>query len=789
MTCYRYFFALALMALGTSEALADTVTEEEAQSLASKFIHSSSGLMKAKAASSALKLVERSRGHYAYNVGEGGGYVVVASDDNVPNCILGYAEDGSFPVEGMPANMRAWLDGMDCQVMAAAKGGSVRASVDRTGWASVAPLLSSKWNQESPYNGQCPSIGSTQCPTGCVATAGAQVMRYHQWPEKGTGSHSYTWKYEQDGRTQRKTLTADFASSTYDWASMTDTYGSSSTTASKDAVAQLMKDVGYSIDMEYAIEGSGAWEYKLAEALNENFGYADGIHMAYRTYFSSQDWERMVHGELTSARPVIYSGANYTIGHCFVCDGYSSDGYFHINWGWGGMSDGYFLLSVLDPDVQGVGGSSSGYPANQSVIMGVAKADAGLAPLVCADSLYVGGQSVTHGGDITIGLGGAGSYTVGTANFTFGARVVSDADGSSTHIQSSKGGALSYLRGWNDISYTVSTSQFPTTAGSYKVYPALMDKATGKWADIRVDMTAPAQYVTATVSGSRIALATAKGRTLQATSVKLPATVYANRPFTVEATIQSLSGSYDGLMMAYLYDEEGDYVEESVLYLNCAVDEGESTQLTFNMDGPSTAGTYHLALFTYAGDLVDAGRTVSVASEPTGTLTATTAPSDMTVEASSAFTISLKAKASGGDFYGYVMPYAFGPDNNNVSFGSLGNTLVSVKNGTTQTVLLSCQAPAEPGRYLVGFYDEAASGWISSRTNGSASFYLTVTEATNGIASVDAGPVASETAEVYTSGGTLVRKASGASSCLEGLPDGLYVVKQGGKAHKVYKKK
>ncbi len=191
----------------------------------------------------------------------------------------------------------------------------------------------------------------------------AQVMYYWKYPEKGTGTVTARVNDIQ-------TAPIDLSTITFDWDNMTDTYDQSSTPAQKKAVAALMKACGYSVDMGYTVDESGAQTINLAKALVENFGYNENITFLQRNYFSGQDWNNLVYGELKAGRPVLYSGASITGSHQFVCDGYDGNGYFHINWGWGGMSDGYFLLEALNPGAQGTGGSAGGYNYAQTIKIG-----------------------------------------------------------------------------------------------------------------------------------------------------------------------------------------------------------------------------------------------------------------------------------------------------------------------------------------------------------------------------------------------------------------------------------
>lgn len=308
---------------------------------------------------------------YVFNHASDAGYVIVSADDQlVP--VLGYADSGSFSAQDIPDGLQYWLDEYQRQIEYLHQHPEqVRAA--QTQATEVKPLLSCNWNQSAPYNNNCPIYsGSTRCVTGCVATATAQIMYYHKWPLKGTGSHSYT------SSSQGYNLSANFGNSTYDWANMVDNYGSSNTSVQNAAVARLMSDVGISVDMDYG-QSSGAVSADVATALPTYFGYDKSIVYLDRDAYGIETWEAMIRNEHNAGRPVFYKGRSDEGGHAFVCDGYDTEGYFHFNWGWGGMSNGYFILSILNPGEQGIGSFEGGYNTGQAIIINIKPDEGGTA--------------------------------------------------------------------------------------------------------------------------------------------------------------------------------------------------------------------------------------------------------------------------------------------------------------------------------------------------------------------------------------------------------------------------
>ncbi|MBQ0069945.1 MAG: C10 family peptidase [Bacteroidales bacterium] len=299
---------------------------------------------------------------YVFNRTGKAGYLIVAADDAVIP-VLGYADSGSFNAQDIPDGLQYWLDEYQRQ-FEYLKLHPDEVRVAQTIDKEVKPLLTCNWNQSAPYNNMCPIYkDSVRCVTGCVATAVAQIMYYHKWPERGTGSHSYNWRI--NGK-EIVTLSADFSNSVYDWDNMCDNYDSSNTEVQNAAVAKLMSDVGISVNMKYG-EVSGAYTVDVVKALSAYFGYDKSVQMYTRNYYDVATWEKIIRDELDVARPIYYSGFG-SDGHAFVCDGYDTEGYFHFNWGWGGMSDGYFILSMLNPREHGTGSIYGGFNIDQAII-------------------------------------------------------------------------------------------------------------------------------------------------------------------------------------------------------------------------------------------------------------------------------------------------------------------------------------------------------------------------------------------------------------------------------------
>ena len=312
---------------------------------------------------------------YLFQVGEDGGFVLVSAQEN-SGTVLAYSDEGHIDVDNIPDNMQVWLQHYAEEIAWASTHSDLDAIATRpvgTASSSIDPLLGETvWNQDSPFNDGCPvDYNGKRCVTGCVATATAQIMYYWKTPTVGTGSHSYTWTM---GNGSQKTLSVNFSNSTYDWGNMKPSYNAGYSTQQGQAVAKLMYDVGVASDMQYGSSSSGTSVQAAARALISYFGYDASMRMIRPEYTGNRAFADQVLAELQAKRPVLIGGSTRNNeGHAFVCDGYDGNGYFHINWGWGGMQNGFFALSALDPEKQGIGGAASGegFSVNVRGVLGI----------------------------------------------------------------------------------------------------------------------------------------------------------------------------------------------------------------------------------------------------------------------------------------------------------------------------------------------------------------------------------------------------------------------------------
>ena len=351
------FLLVLLLALGYSSLQAKRITQWQAQQQAYSFWGKQMP-QKAKAKSRAATTASRSDAYYVFN-NDAGGFVIIAGDDAVTP-VLGYTSTGSFDAENLPDGLKDLLKSYERQIAALGDSYVANRTAVRTGFAGEKLLNTAKWNQYAPFNKYTPG----NYVTGCVATAGAIVMKHHGYPAKGTGSHSYTWN--------GKTLTANFEHD-YDWASMPAKYDGTND-AAFDGVARLMSDLGVAVEMQYAQSGSAAYIGNLITALQTYFGYSKLSYLASIDDMEAEAWKEKLRGEIDANRPILYSASDASVGgHAFVIDGYRGES-FSVNWGWGGYCDGCYQIGALNPQSEGRP-TGDKYNIGQTAVIGLQPSD------------------------------------------------------------------------------------------------------------------------------------------------------------------------------------------------------------------------------------------------------------------------------------------------------------------------------------------------------------------------------------------------------------------------------
>ena len=533
--------------------------------------------------------------YYVFNSEGNNGFVIVSGDDRTAP-VFGYSDTGSFDENNIPENMRAWLEGYVEEIKAldsetpvvSSDAPLTRMRKAESVMRPIAPLITTKWDQGSPYNDNCPTYNGSKCATGCVATAMAQVMYYY----RAQSVNATTAEIPAYTISKRSiSIPATPANSPIDWANMTDTYSSSSTAAQNAAVAALMAYCGRSVEMEYG-PSSGAVSQYVPSALEKYFGYATGGLCISREAYTLQEWEDMVYEELLAKRPLFYGGSSAGGGHAFVVDGYDGEGLFHFNWGWGGMSNGYFLLQVANPgNNSGIGASatSDGYASKQSAIFGVN-------PSSAADALH----AIPYGSFSNVS---ANQMVIYYWNLTQKDQPIEfypgfgylDDGGNVQFFYGNNNSMSAELNHAPGTRFTLSKSTFSNAGlptGTYILKPMCKMKGSSEW--IEVPPKYANEYIIAVYDGTNVTLTLHKNTQLSVTSFSFPKGTNVGT-IPVKTEIQNDGDEY--LEYLYLFASTTSDKGSSLAKAYATIETGKSTTAQFNVTF-SAEGTYNLWVST-----------------------------------------------------------------------------------------------------------------------------------------------------------------------------------------------
>lgn len=329
----RKAIVFSLILLATMQIGAWERTDAELQRVASETLKNRTGLT--LSSSKIKKLIDK--GNVSVYAGEEKGYVVL-SRSSASSPVIGYS-DQILDINMIPDGLTWWLDQADRSI--SAREGLMPATSEAP---VVAPMLTTAWAQERPFNNLCPSTGGfwgSTPQTGCVATAMAQIMKYYNYPAQGKGKGQYS--------TDGQTFSTVSIKTKYDWANMRDRYSFNYSETEANAVAELMRDCGYASSMIYTDQGSGTNLYEAAHGLAINMQYDSlSLKVMTRDYYRDDEWVKAIRDEMAANRPILYTGVDLErMGHAFVFDGMDNRGFVHVNWGWSGTANGYFDISTL----------------------------------------------------------------------------------------------------------------------------------------------------------------------------------------------------------------------------------------------------------------------------------------------------------------------------------------------------------------------------------------------------------------------------------------------------------
>lgn len=458
-----------------------------------------------------------------------GGYAVIANDDEFAP-VLGYS-DAKLADEHAPAFLW-WMDAINTALEKKLADGEqperVRPAAEYK--ERVDELLTTRWNQDAPFNNMCPTYTKNgkkyNYVTGCVATAMAQIMYYHKYPVKGSGHYSYTYIPEGGNGTVRPS--ANFET-TYDYDNMLPVYTPGNyTQVQADAVAKLMYHCGVSVEMNYTTTGSGAFSANACQALRKYFLYDENIKLYTRDIFPVDEWMSIVYRELNDGCPILYGGQSSSGGHSFVLDGYDENGLVHVNWGWGGTDNGFFDIAELD-----------GYNYGQDMVTVRMPNDPTF------DSTYrsmwgFGHQLTATKSGSYIVLGTESVYNIDVDDFTgkMGVMAQNTTTGEAELLallgDESTFSAIGYLSGLKFNNAKVPFTSLPN--GTYRIYLATMSERETEWQPIRSKED---------VNNSYILVKNGSSATLQAENNSNWTTAIDNVP-TVEKPADNRIYSIDG---------------------------------------------------------------------------------------------------------------------------------------------------------------------------------------------------------------------------------------------------
>ncbi|MDE6337588.1 MAG: thiol protease/hemagglutinin PrtT [Muribaculaceae bacterium] len=642
----------------------------------------------------------------------------------------------------------------------------------------IAPLLATSWDQGAPYNDLVPAKDGETCFTGCVATALTQVMNYHKWPEKGTGSNSYT------SGTNKFELNCNFDDVVFDWKNMANSYWDDTTEEQNHAVADLMYTVGIALNMDYGVGsqgGSGAYTENVPYALVKYFNYDKGAHVVYRDAMPYAEWEQLVYDQL-SLGPVYYAGSSDDGAHAYVCDGYR-DGYFHINWGWGGSQNGYYLLTAMFPgSQQGAGGSTGSYDFEQMIVADIKKPqpNSEIEPLM----IYSWGnwlfdndevvKTVTVGRDNEVGIAGwAQNRSIEPLSLTAGLQLESES-GEVTVLDAGHYDLERYNPYFNNqdcyVYWLATTVPSTVKNGKYIARPVYMIDGTSDWKPMQV-LKAYHQAYLLEVTEDSITMSNAEQADVNIEKMEFTSRTVAGKSLQMAGVMTNTSDyDYESCIRLYVYDADyNEMAQGGRRFLT--VPAGETVDFTYesNLMGTLQPGEYSVWFAdAFTGEWLGEGIAMNYEKAPAApTLSAESFTFDgdpanadnMNLD----FTLVIKCKRG---WFRDRMDVTIWTSPEDGSAGYYVTTATSdefeLYNGDTAEVKFhgSIEDPIIGMRYIAG-------AWYGGKQYGNA---VTFKISAAGVDEIEA--VEAVNTEIYTLTGVKVNVSK-----INNLPSGIYVIK------------
>ena len=605
----RIVFTFVLAALVPFVVKAESVSRSEAFNTAQQYLLSKGKILnQSRTPYRALRKVKgqaESAYYYVFNAEGGNGYVIVSGDDRTPE-ILGYVDNGSFDAENIPDNMKSWLQLyvdqikflVDNNITVDKNAIKARAKAQATR-RSVPEMLTTRWNQGKPYNITCPNYykeddkdEQTPLPlksgpaTGCTATAMAQVMYFYKFPAQTKAvipAYSITYTSKTNGSQKTVSQKAIPRNTPIDWDNMQDRYNWEDghvANVHDSAVANLMHMCGQAVNMHY---GPSSGANFSAEAYINYFGFDNSCYVGERGNYSIDDWFNMLYNEISQGYPVLFSGFSSGGGHAFVLDGFDGDNLFHLNWGWGGGSNGWFLVGILNPgDNSGIGASSSsdGYSMGQRALFNLRLPDDNKADTyLFIKDVSISGTSIKATYENRTGA--AGSFHSGIVKI--------EDDGSYTLVGSPL--SISNLANKATSAKTFNIKN-KLPEGTYKLSPASKPSRGTEW---RPKYNMRSQYIEAVVDSTGDVILTPvniySGNSISIDTIVFPGTRVVGKEQEVKVTYRNNGDEYfkEVRFFASKTNEK--------IYTDCrsivAVRKGETVDVSYFFT-PEETGTYNL---------------------------------------------------------------------------------------------------------------------------------------------------------------------------------------------------
>ena len=634
---------LGVLAQFSLATWATSVDMNQAREAAVAFMQQKQAVLRSSGATTAssLQTAANTGYYYVFNVGDNNGFVIVSGDDRTTP-VLGYATEGHFDATRVPVNMQEMLDNYNAQLKALATMNDVEAATrlaapQRTTTVntrnSIAPIITTKWDQATPYWNHCPEFmhvvdGDTigeLAYTGCVATAMAQIMKHYNWPAQCTQTiPSYNVRYYDTYVEDYGYFDTDpLEPRAFDWDHMKDSYTGAEDEVYTEAVSWLMLYVGCAAQMQYGMLASSTNDPYIPKAFQNYFDY--DAQLVYRSDYDQPTWEEMIYQELAAGRPMVYNGrAGSGGGHSFVCDGYEYGDYFHINWGWGGMGNGFFVLSVLNPAAGGIGASSSaeGYNIDQTAIIGIKPGYSGPAEvdhvLTVFNMYYTGSRTFDRSDDGNFKLtkrryikvtaedhiDDGTKYLRGIALYDSNNQFVSMIANTSYYSS-----YISTTDSWPDNQSSVTYSFGKNiTSGTYKIVPVCQAQGSSDWIPM---LESDRYYCEVTINGNSCTITDHPIVNLQSTAFEFTGGEKVGTTEKCHVTVKNNSADrFSGKLYLYVSNEQMDEYSEYTTVVETEIAAGAEKVVTFNFT-PKNAGTKsaYLSLYdnTWSGNIPGTG--------------------------------------------------------------------------------------------------------------------------------------------------------------------------------------